>query len=146
MAWANHPALFERFRTICNLTPGGPDLLEHLTATQSKLGAMESLNGTIFGKGRFSPILGKLSEKQEAAGKVRVFAITDYWTQLVLYPLHKAIFAILKQIPQDGTFNQGKPLLLLNELLRGSVKTYSFDLSAATDRLPVNLQVQILSQ
>jgi len=49
------------------------------------------------------PVLGKLHEKVEAAGKVRVFAITDGWTQSLLSGLHDAIFEVLKFIPQDGT-------------------------------------------
>lgn len=58
-------------------------------------------------------------------------------------PLHKALFEILSNIPQDGTFNQLKPVKALFE--RGCTKLYSFDLSAATDRLPIDLQIQVLS-
>lgn len=36
--------------------------------------------------------LGRLSKKFEAAGKVRVFAITDAFTQSALYPLHDYLF------------------------------------------------------
>lgn len=57
-----------------------------------------------------SLILGKLAYKEEAAGKVRVFAIIDGWTQSLLSGLHKYLFAVLKQIEQDGTFNQKAPL------------------------------------
>lgn len=59
--------------------------------------------------------LGSLSIKEEAAGKVRVFAITDLITQSVMKPLHDSIFDLLKRIPMDGTFNQTKPLDLLRE-------------------------------
>jgi hypothetical protein len=87
--------------------------------------------------------LGKLSTKVEAAGKVRVFAMVDLWTQSILDPLHKEIFRILKTFPTDGTFNQLKPLDHFNTLPHG--ERFSFDLSAATDRLPIALQIQILS-
>jgi len=43
----------------------------------------------------------------------------------------------------DGTFDQLKPLRSLTA--RGLKEFYSFDLSAATDRLPIDLQVQVLS-
>jgi hypothetical protein len=33
-------------------------------------------------------ILGQLALKEEAAGKIRVFAMVDIWTQSVLKPLH----------------------------------------------------------
>lgn len=35
-----------------------------------------------------STLLGQLSTKKEAAGKIRVFALVDIWTQSVLKPLH----------------------------------------------------------
>jgi len=88
--------------------------------------------------------LGSLGFRQEAAGKLRVFAMVDPFTQWLLYPLHKMIFCILRSIPMDGTFNQLKPIYrLLNMKCNG---LYSLDLSAATDRLPVLLQAEILNR
>lgn len=63
---------------------------------------------------------------------------------MVLTPLHRSIFAVLKRIEQDGTFDQDKPLRVLLARIGNSCKTFSFDLSAATDRLPIALQVQVL--
>jgi len=57
-----------------------------------------------------SPYLGKLSIKAEAAGKVRVFAMVDPWTQWALRPLHLNLFKVLSRLPMDGTFNQLAPL------------------------------------
>jgi len=59
--------------------------------------------------------LGKLSEKLEAAGKIRVFAIIDSWSQSLLKPLHDAIFTYLKLRSEDGTFNQVGPLNRLKD-------------------------------
>jgi hypothetical protein len=87
--------------------------------------------------------LGKLCQKFEAAGKVRIFAVTDVWTQSILHPLHEALFALLRKIPQDGTFDQLKPLQVLID--KGHKDFWSYDLSAATDRLPIAFQTQILS-
>jgi len=92
------------------------------------------------------PILGKLSLKAEAAGKVRVFAIVDVWTQSVLEPLHEYIYSVLRNIPQDGTFNQSRPLDILRRRLKEDTKVYSFDLSAATDRLPIGVQIQVMAK
>ena len=89
--------------------------------------------------------IGRLATVLEARGKVRIVAIVDYWSQLVLRPLHDSIFRVLRKIPQDGTFNQERPLKeLLNRCVSGE-RIASFDLSAATDRLPAALQVQILN-
>lgn len=115
-------------------------------------------------------ILGKLGTKKEAAGKVRVFAMVDPFTQWILRPLHDAIFSLLRWIPQDGTHNQVKPLEVLlgrqrklreerrlpGDRLFGwsrlGVKVpakayalFSFDLTAATDRLPLVAQISLLS-
>jgi hypothetical protein len=52
---------------------------------------------------------------------------------------------VLRGIDQDGTFDQLKPLdLLLSKVSEGQV-LHSFDLSAATDRLPIKLQADILN-
>jgi len=61
---------------------------------------------------------------------------------MILSGLHDTISTILKEIPQDGTFDQGKPIDLL---IKQESDVYSFDLSAATDRLPIDLQVQVIS-
>jgi len=95
-------------------------------------------------------ILGRLSEKLEAAGKVRIFAITDSITQSVFKPLSDGIFKILDSLPMDGTFDQDRPVRHLLELhkegLLDGATIYSYDLSAATDRLPIKVQQQVLDR
>jgi hypothetical protein len=89
--------------------------------------------------------LGKLGFKQEAAGKIRIFAMVDAFTQWLLEPLHNLIFEVLRHIKQDGTHNQLKPLLALLKLRKvKKLPLYSFDLSSATDRLPVSIQERLL--
>jgi len=61
---------------------------------------------------------------------------------MILTGLHRELQSILKRIPQDGTMDQGAPI---KRLPRVKKEVYSFDLSAATDRLPIDLQVQVLS-
>jgi len=96
-------------------------------------------------RGDYRPLcLGRLAVKLEAAGKARVFAITDWWTQGLLFGLHQFLFSILKQIDQDGTFDQTRPLQVLKDHVRLGGKVYSYDLSAATDRLPVSIQIWVL--
>lgn len=93
------------------------------------------------------PITAQLSFKEEAAGKLRIFAMLDPWTQSVLYPLHAYLFKILKLISNDGTHDQSAAvrraiIKARQPQVRGIVN--SFDLSAATDRLPVILQRSLL--
>jgi hypothetical protein len=87
------------------------------------------------------PYLGKLGTKAEAAGKIRVFAMVDAWTQWALYPFHKLAFMLLEGIPMDGTFDQLAPLSRVNT----SKGVFSLDLSAATDRIPVWIQKNLWS-
>jgi len=88
--------------------------------------------------------LGRLAGLDEPAGKVRVVAMVDIFTQWVLHPLHEALFSLLRKIPTDGTFDQLKPI---HRLLRRKPQGpfYSYDLSAATDRLPLQIQKALLS-
>lgn len=85
--------------------------------------------------------LGRLGFKDEPAGKVRTFAMVDPFTQWLFKPLWDAITSILSLFPQDGTFDQLKPL----SNLKRSLGKWSFDLTAATDRLPIVIQVMLLS-
>lgn len=61
--------------------------------------------------------LGRLALKEEAAGKVRVFAITDCITQSLMKPLSDRIFSYLKKLPMDGTFEQSAPLRRLSQII-----------------------------
>lgn len=90
--------------------------------------------------------LGKLGFKVEAAGKIRVFAMVDWWTQMALSPLHDWLFSILRQLPTDGTFDQGGAIEYLRRYISAHKidRVDSFDLTAATDRIPVHLQVVVL--
>lgn len=91
----------------------------------------------------YSTYLGKLGLKAEAAGKVRVFAMVDAWTQWLLHPLHALLFKILGRLPSDGTHDQLAPVNRLLE--RSHSRFWCYDLSAATDRLPVDLQAALLN-
>lgn len=89
-------------------------------------------------------LLGKLGFKEEAAGKLRVFAMVDHWTQAALKPLHSCLSDVLKGLPNDGTFDQNASVERCKA--KGTKGSYSYDLSAATDRLPINIQKGIIDR
>lgn len=89
--------------------------------------------------------LGQLSFKEEAAGKIRVFAMVDVWTQSVLKPLHDSISSILKSLPNDGTFDQEGAVKRCFQKTAKAGFSYGYDLSAATDRLPISLQRSVMA-
>ena len=63
---------------------------------------------------------------------------------MLFKPLHDSIYASLEEIPEDGTNDQLGPVKLI--LKNKPTWVNSVDLSAATDRLPVELQARILSR
>jgi len=88
-------------------------------------------------------VLGRLHALYEPAGKIRVIAIVDYWTQMVLKPLHDWMFKLLENIPMDATFDQEGKVKSFAE--KGFSEIYSFDLSAATDTIPLELYRTMMS-
>lgn len=83
----------------------------------------------------------RLSVVHAPEAKERVIAIFDYWSQTVLKPLHDSVMNHLKKIKSDMTFNQTS----VSGKLPDTGPYYSLDLHAATDRFPVKLQHEVLS-
>jgi len=101
----------------------------------------------LYSESEIPDTLGKLGFKVEPAGKVRVFAMVDIWTQWALYPLHKLLQKALRLLDEDATFDQvgvleRKLLVMKRKWLKA--KAFSYDLSSATDRLPLLLQILFL--
>lgn len=137
-----HSKLLPALSVFCSQIPGGESVISRIKAVAMVTNMHIDHNvpglNTLF--------LGKLGFKAEPAGKVRVFAMVDAWTQWLMYPLHKWIFTVLREIPQDGTFDQMSPIHQLQEYYGQDAKGLfsSIDLSAATDRLPIELQIPII--
>jgi hypothetical protein len=117
--------------------------LQFLTRLQDGLSIVERMD-SVHAKMSMKNPFGQFAIKKEAAGKIRVFALVDSITQSVMKPLHKALFSILRAIPNDGTFDQDASVTRCSVKAEQAGKAYSFDLSAATDRLPVVLTGNIL--
>lgn len=89
--------------------------------------------------------IGQFAFKEEAAGKLRVFAMVDIVTQSLFKPLHDFLFSVLRRLPNDGTFNQDASFKRAVSKSKVSGHCFGYDLSAATDRLPIAIQVAILT-
>lgn len=87
--------------------------------------------------------LGKISFVKDPECKLRIIAISDYYSQLFLKPIHNIIMNKLNNIKMDRTFSQDP-----NHKwdLNNSEKFWSLDLSSATDRFPVELQKRLLAR
>lgn len=82
----------------------------------------------------------RLASVVEGGGKRRLFIIGNDVRQRLLKPFHDWAMKVLRSIPQDGTYEQDKPL----KSLRGSRDVYSFDLKSATDRWPIGFIVETM--
>jgi len=81
----------------------------------------------------------------EAAGKVRVIAMLDYFSQWALRPMHDALMSVLRKIRQDGTHDQDLAVSTFNEETRGLKGIFcSLDISSATDMIPSQFYEAIL--
>jgi hypothetical protein len=60
-------------------------------------------------------------------------------------PLHLALFSILKKMPNDCTHDQEAGVKRCFTKASEYGCSYGYDLSAATDRLPISLQVDVLT-
>jgi len=116
----------------------------HMRGKEGPLSQEEILrawHGMKWGKPLF---FGRLGFKEEP-GKIRVFAMMNIVTQTLMQPLHSWIFRHLRLLSNDGTFNQVRPIhRLLERIGHSRFWIASYDLSAATDRLPLELQKSLL--
>lgn len=84
--------------------------------------------------------LRRLTSFPDKELKVRTVAILDYFSQTALRAFHDYLFRAIRKIPQDCTFNQGKILTLAKDWK----VFYSIDLTAATDRFPIQIISMVL--
>jgi hypothetical protein len=86
----------------------------------------------------------KLSLIRDKAGKTRVIAIGDYWSQSALKPIHNWLITRLKRITSDATHSQGIAKRHITAKLNKANFVGTADLSRATDRFPAALTASIL--
>jgi len=85
---------------------------------------------------------GVLSFVKDPEAKLRIIAISDYYTQLFLKPIHNIILFMLK-----GSFSTCDRTFTQDPMHKWDDNEHSFwslDLSSATDRFPIDLQRRLL--
>lgn len=126
------------------ITIGGPKLSTVITGLKAPIGGTNLSVVDVWSK-LYPPktkSLRRISYFSDKEGKTRVIAILDYWSQTCLRPLHDCLNGILRRIPQDCTFNQNHFL----KCLPPKGPYYSIDLSNATDRMPIALQLKVVRE
>jgi hypothetical protein len=92
------------------------------------------------------PEVGSLALIQEAGLKLRSAANPHRFYQAALKPLGDALFAVLRTIPQDYTFDQLAGIQDLQDVLSRGHRVWCTDLSNATDNVPLEFQLQLMSK
>lgn len=87
----------------------------------------------------------RTSAAQDRGGKTRVFTCANYWLQITLFVIHDTAMKVLREIPEDFTYNADEALERLKAWHKEGRPCYSYDLSSATDRFPLFVQVRFLS-
>jgi hypothetical protein len=84
---------------------------------------------------------GKLSIVKDPELKLRVIAMVDYNSQVLLKPIHENLLNLLKRFESDRTFTQDP----FHNWKKDYNHFHSLDLSAATDRFPIHLQEKLIA-
>lgn len=92
------------------------------------------------------PEMGIIALIQEAGYKLRFAANPHRVYQQALRPLGVQLFAALKRVPNDFTFDQEGGVDFISMLLQQGFPAASMDLSNATDNAPLELQLALLSK
>jgi len=126
--------------------------------TMALLGGLTNTTGIIFLQANFNSMwenwtnhdtdlekypIGKIGIVFDPETKVRIIAMLDYFSQLMLKPIHEALLILLKRLPQDRSFTQDP----INDWYLNNGQSFSsLDLSNATDRFPIKLQTRLLAE
>jgi hypothetical protein len=84
----------------------------------------------------------KLVLLSDKAGKTRVVAIADWWSNTALSGIHKTFLQALRKLETDMTFRQSS----IPEVIKSSGKNlYSADMTAFTDVFPRKLEKELIN-
>lgn len=88
--------------------------------------------------------MGTVFCRVQRDGKARFFFSPSQWVQFLMGPWAKELYSQLRKIPQDCTFDQGKGAERVRQWLKEGREVYSFDLTSATDLMPLQLTRTVL--
>lgn len=116
------------------LTITAPSLAQDLKIWIEKMTPiLDTLNG-------FTAFHSRVSQLSEGGGKTRNIAIIDHWSQCALSFIHDKVMAQLKEIKVDATYSQEDGFKIVRSRALSSKVCFSYDLSSATDRFPIEFQ------
>lgn len=126
-------SVFNSLIALCKLSDDGDGLAFTLGRLRTKASIVEN------------SLHSKIAIKRELGGKDRAFAMVDYYTQIVLKPLHLKVSNILSSLEEDCTFDQGKGKSQIQSWTSDG-QGCSIDLSSASDRFPLSLLERMVAK
>jgi hypothetical protein len=87
--------------------------------------------------------LGRITFVSDKGGKTRLVAIGNYWVQETFGPIHDLVYGILRELKEDGTYKQEDSFDAIR-IASAERPVWSFDLSKATDRFPLEPQHSVI--
>jgi hypothetical protein len=93
---------YPQLQRLFNLAPG---LMDFICNSYTYFWDNSDKFSKFFNKNK-DKLTGRISVVKDPECKMRVIAIVDYYSQLVLRPIHKKLFSLLKRLPRDRTFTQ----------------------------------------
>jgi len=94
---------------------------------------------------RYPSSVGKIGLIQEPGLKLRAVANPARVYQAALVPLATDLYRKLTLLPWDCTHQQDRPFLILQKHMKSKKTCHAVDLSNATDRFPLALQLEVLN-
>jgi len=89
---------------------------------------------------------GKIGLIQEPGYKLRAVANPNRIVQTLLEPYKQSLGNVLKDIPEDCTYDQGKAIPVIRSWLEKKIEVSSIDLSDATNAFPFSFTESVLRQ
>jgi len=142
VALTRSPVLFGLFASYCEIIGNHnlPIIVRRMSAiTEAVISSVSSMFDVYIPNFRN----GKIGRVYTANGKCRLVAIPSYFVQIIFKPIHLLIFSILRRIPTDCTFDQDGGVKRISDI--GGSDLRSYDLSSATDRLPLVVQIPVVA-
>jgi hypothetical protein len=146
LAINGNPLLDSLFKEVSS-SWGRNDLLEdYLKCSEYYLAAFKSnlLKGTKRHKEE-GYVPARILHLPDKAGKTRTVYCLTWWFQELLQPFHKELYKLLYTIKQDGTKSHSDAAQVVKTWTCQGLRLWSFDLTAATDRLPMDLQHAVVA-
>lgn len=138
------PELLDFIKEISSITENNQlsKLLDFCSKTSIDIIEQDSNNKKI--PIQKDPIHSKISLKEESWGRLRAFAIVDYFSHSALRGFHKYLFDTLETFQEDCTFEQEKGYNAVKLWTVTSDSSESADLSEATNVIPLLVQREIV--